>query len=131
MIGSSLNKIGRFIANPIIRHIISQPKSSFNLREIMDEGKILLVNLSKGDIGSDNAKFLGAIIVNQLLIAALSRREIPEGQRRPFHLYVDEYQNFATKSFPDLQSEARKYAIDTLVAHQYRDQLDEQIEDRA
>ena len=83
------------------------------------------MNLSKGDIGSDNAKFLGAILVNQLLIAALSRRDKPEQQRRPFHLYVDEYQNFATKSFPDLQSEARKYAIDTIVAHQYRDQLDD------
>lgn len=126
VIGSSLNKIGRFIANPIIRHIVGQPKSTFNLRQIMDEGKILLVNLSKGDIGGDNANFLGAILVNQLLIAALSRRDIPEGQRRPFHLYVDEYQNFATKTFPDLQSEARKYGIDTVVAHQYRDQLDEQ-----
>ena len=125
MIGSSLNKLGRFIANPIIRHIIGQPTSTFNLRRIMDDGKILLVNLSKGDVGSDNSKFLGAILVNQLLIAALSRRDKPERDRRPFHLYVDEYQNFATESFPDLQSEARKYAIDTVVAHQYREQLDE------
>lgn len=124
VVGSSLNKIGRFIANPIIRHIVGQPKSTVNLRQIMDEGKILLVNLSKGDLGADNSSLLGSVLVNQLLIAALSRRNIPEKQRRPFHLYVDEYQTFATKSFPELQSEARKYAIDTVVAHQYRDQLD-------
>ena len=126
LVGSSLNKIGRFVANPIIRHIVGQPYSSFSFREIMDEGKILIVNLSKGDIGADNSRFLGAVLVNQLLIAALSRRDIPEDQRRPFHLYVDEYQNFATATFPDLQSEARKYGIDTLVAHQYRDQLDDE-----
>lgn len=126
LVGSSLNKIGRFIVNPIIRHIVGQPHSSFDLREIMDDGKILLVNLSKGDLGADNARLLGAVIVNQILIAALSRRGIPLRQRRPFHLYVDEYQNFATKTFPDLQSEARKYAIDTVVAHQYRDQLDDE-----
>lgn len=126
LVSSSLNKIGRFIANPVIRHIVGQPKTSFNLREIMDEGKILIVNLSKGDLGQDNASLLGAVIVNQFLIAALSRREIPEGSRRPFHLYVDEFQNFATKAFPQLQSEARKYGIDTVVAHQFRDQLDEE-----
>lgn len=126
LVQSSLNKIGRFITNPIIRNIVGQPQSSVNLRQVMDEGKILLVNLSKGDIGQDNSSLLGAVLVNQLLIAALSRREIPEGQRRPFHLYVDEYQNFATKTFPQLQSEARKYAIDTVVAHQFRDQLDDE-----
>lgn len=124
LVGSSLNKIGRFIANPVIRHIVGQEHSSFNFREVMDEGKILLVNLSKGDLGPDNSALLGAVIVNQLLIAALSRREIPPEKRRPFHLYVDEFQTFATKTFPELQSEARKYAIDTLVAHQYRNQLD-------
>lgn len=124
LVGSSLNKIGRFIANPIIRHIVGQEVSSFNFRQIMDEGKILLVNLSKGDLGPDNASLLGAVLVNQLLIASLSRKRLPPEQRRPFHLYVDEYQTFATKTFPELQSEARKYAIDTVVAHQYRDQLD-------
>lgn len=121
-----LNKIGRFITNPIIRNIVGQPESTINLREIMDQGKVLLVNLSKGDLGSDNSALLGAVLVNQLLIAALSRRKIPEKQRRPFHLYVDEYQTFATKTFPQLQSEARKYAIDTVVAHQFRDQLDDE-----
>jgi hypothetical protein len=125
LVSSSLNKIGRFITNPVIRNIVGQPKSAFKLRDIMDEGKVLLVNLSKGDVGADNARLLGAVLVNQLLVAALSRRSIPQEKRKPFHLYVDEYQNFATKAFPDLQSEARKYGIDTLVAHQYRDQLDE------
>lgn len=124
LVSSSLNKIGRFITNPVVRNIVGQPESTVNLRQVMDEGKILLVNLSKGDLGSDNASLLGAVLVNQLLIAALSRRDTPEADRRPFHLYVDEYQNFATKSFPQLQSEARKYAIDTTVAHQFRSQLD-------
>lgn len=126
LISSSLNKIGRFITNPIIRHIVGQPQSTLNLRQIMDEGKILLVNLSKGKLGADNSSLLGAILVHQLLIAALSRNDVPVEQRRLFHLYVDEYQNFATPAFPELQSEARKYAIDTVVAHQYRDQLDEE-----
>lgn len=126
LVSSSLNKIGRFITNPVIRHIVGQPQSSVDIRQVMDEGKILLVNLSKGDIGQDNSALLGAVFVNQILIAALSRREIPETQRRPFHLYVDEYQNFATKTFPQLQSEARKYGIDTVVAHQFRDQLDDE-----
>lgn len=126
LITSSLNKIGRFLVNPIIRNIICQTKSAFNFREIMDEGKILLVNLSKGSTGADNSHFLGAVIINQIYIAALSRADKPERQRQAFHLYVDEYQNFATKTFPELQSEARKYGIDTTVAHQYRDQLDDQ-----
>lgn len=124
LVSSSLNKIGRFIANPVIRHIVGQERSSFNFREVMDKGKILLVNLSKGDLGPDNSALLGAVLVNQLLIAALSRRNIAQEKRRPFHLYVDEFQTFATKTFPELQSEARKYAIDTVVAHQYRNQLD-------
>src|SRR5690606_6993514 len=80
---------------------------------------------SKGDIGADNATLLGSVLVNQILLAALARRDTAEAKRRPFHLYVDEYQTFATQTFPELQSEARKYAIDTVVAHQYRDQLDE------
>lgn len=126
LVGSSLNKIGRFIANPIIRHIVGQEYTSFDFRQIMDAGKILLVNLSKGDLGPDNSALLGAVLVNQILIAALSRSDDPFEQRRPFHLYVDEYQTFATKTFPELQSEARKYAIDTVVAHQYRNQLDEE-----
>ncbi len=125
LISSSLNKIGRFLVNPVIRNIIAQPNSTLNLRQVMEEGKVLLVNLSKGDIGADNSSFLGSVLVNQLLLAALSRRSLPPSQRRPFYLYVDEYQNFATESFPQLQSEARKFAIVTTVAHQYRDQLDD------
>ena len=124
-VDSSLNKIGRFLVNPVIRNIVSQPRSSFDIRRIMDEGKVLLVNLSKGKIGEDNSTLLGSVLVNKILVAALERAEIPFEQRRRFHLIVDEYQSFATESFPTLQSEARKYNIDTIVAHQYRDQLDD------
>jgi len=125
VIGPVLNKIGRFLADPRMRRVVSQPKSAFNMRQIVDEGKILLVNLSKGDLGEDNSALLGSVLVNLILIAALERREIPPAARRRFHLIVDEYQSFATESFPTLQSEARKYAIDVIVAHQYRDQLDD------
>jgi hypothetical protein len=124
-VSSSLNKIGRFLTNPVIRNIVSQPKSSFDLRELMDNGKVLLINLSKGELGEDNSALLGSVIVGKILIAALSRAEMPAEQRRPFHLIVDEYHSFATESFPTLQSEGRKFGIDTLVAHQYRDQLDQ------
>jgi len=123
-LASSFNKIGRFLVNPLVRNIVGQPKSSFNLKDIMNQGKILLVNLAKGKIGEDNSSLLGSVLVGKILIAALSRAEIDQENRRPFHLIVDEYHSFATESFPTLQSEARKFAIDTLVAHQYRDQLD-------
>jgi len=123
-VSSTLNKIGRFLTNPVIRNIVSQPKSSFDFRQLMDEGKVLLVNLSKGKLGEDNSSLLGSVLVGKILIAALSRAEIEQTQRRQFHLIVDEYHSFATDSFPTLQSEARKFAIDTIVAHQYRDQLD-------
>lgn len=121
---STLNKLGRFITNPVIRNIVAQPKSTFDFRDIMDSGKILLVNLSKGKLGEDNSSLLGSVLVGKILIAALSRAEIEQAERRPFHLIVDEYHSFATESFPTLQSEARKFAIDTIVAHQFRDQLD-------
>ena len=124
-VDSSLNKIGRFLANPVMRNIISQPKSSFDMRRIMDEGKVLLVNLSKGRLGEDNSALLGAMVVNKILVAALERAELPPAQRRRFHLVVDEYQSFATETFPTLQSESRKYNVDTVVAHQYRNQLDD------
>jgi hypothetical protein len=91
----------------------------------MDSGKVLLINLSKGELGEDNSALLGSVIVGKILIAALSRAEIPTAERRPFHLIVDEYHSFATESFPTLQSEGRKFGIDTVVAHQYRDQLDQ------
>ena len=124
-VSSSLNKIGRFLTNPVIRNIVAQPHSAFDFRAIMDEGKVLLVNLSKGQLGEDNSALLGSVLVGKILIAALSRAEMPQDQRRPFHLIVDEYHSFATESFPTLQSEGRKFGIDTIVAHQYRDQLDE------
>lgn len=124
-IDSSLNKIGRFLVNPVIRNIVSQAKSSFDVRQIMDEGKVLLVNLSKGRLGEDNSALLGSVLVNKILVATLERAEMAREERRRFHLIVDEYQSFATESFPTLQSEARKFNIDTIVAHQYRNQLDE------
>lgn len=122
---STLNKLGRFLTNPVVRNIVAQPKSTFDFREVMDEGKILMVNLSKGRLGEDNAALLGSVLVGKILIAAMSRSEISSEERRQFHLIVDEYHSFATESFPTLQSEARKFAIDTIVAHQYRDQLDQ------
>ena len=121
---STLNKVRRFLLNKVIRNIVGQPQSSIDLRRIMDEGKVLLVNLSKGRLGEDNSALLGSVLVGKILVAALSRANIPEEERRAFHLIVDEYQSFATSSFPTLQSEARKFNIDTIVAHQYRDQLD-------
>jgi len=123
-LASSFNKIGRFLVNSLIRNIVGQAKSSFSIKDIMNEGKILLVNLAKGRIGEDNSSLLGSVLVGKILIAALSRAEIDQENRKQFHLIVDEYHSFATESFPTLQSEARKFAIDTLVAHQYRDQLD-------
>jgi hypothetical protein len=122
---STLNKLGRFLTNPVVRNIVAQPKSTFDFRDVMDSGKVLLVNLSKGKLGEDNASLIGSTLVGKILIAAMSRAELPQAERRPFHLIVDEYHSFATESFPTLQSEARKFSIDTIVAHQYRDQLDD------
>ncbi|MCL2451456.1 type IV secretion system DNA-binding domain-containing protein [Candidatus Saccharibacteria bacterium] len=123
-----LNKVGAFVANPIIRNIIGQPKSTFNIREIMDEGKILIVNLSKGLIGDDNAAILGALMVTKIQLAAMSRSDIPSlDDRRPFYLYVDEFQNFATDSFAVILSEARKYGLYLTVANQYVSQMSEGV----
>ena len=127
LISSTLNKISPFITDRAMRNIIGQTKNTFNLQKIMDEGKILFVNLSKGDLGEDNSSLLGSVLVNLVLMAALKRRSIPKDQRRPFHLIVDEFQNFANESFSVLQSEARKYAVDVVVAHQFRDQLPEEL----
>ena len=125
-----LNKVGAFTANPIIRNIIGQPKSSFDIRKIMDEGKILVVNLSKGLIGEDNAAILGAFIVTKVQLAAMSRSDIPNvADRRPFYLYVDEFQNFATDSFAVILSEARKYGLNLTVANQYVAQMTENVRD--
>lgn len=125
-----LNKVGAFTANPIIRNIIGQPKSSFDIRKIMDEGKILVVNLSKGLIGEDNAAILGAFLVTKVQLAAMSRSDIPDVKdRRPFYLYVDEFQNFATDSFAVILSEARKYGLNLTVANQYVAQMTESVRD--
>jgi len=125
LISSTLNKISPFITDQSMRNIVGQTKNTVDLGKVMDEGKILFVNLSKGDLGEENSSLLGSVLVNLILIAALQRRSIPVDERRPFHLVVDEFQNFATESFAILQSEARKYAVDVVVAHQYRDQLND------
>ena len=125
-----LNKVGAFTANPIIRNIIGQPKSSFDIRKIMDEGKILVVNLSKGLIGEDNAGILGAFLVTKVQLAAMSRSDIPNvADRRPFYLYVDEFQNFATDSFAVILSEARKYGLNLTIANQYVAQMADTVRD--
>ena len=125
-----LNKVGAFTANPIIRNIIGQPKSSFDIRKIMDEGKILVVNLSKGLIGEDNAGILGSFLVTKVQLAAMSRSDIPDVKdRRPFYLYVDEFQNFATDSFSVILSEARKYGLNLTVANQYVAQMTDSVRD--
>ena len=121
------NKIGQFLNNPILREIVSRPKSSFNLKEIMDSGKILLVNLSKGKIGEDSASLLGAMLIAKMGFTALSRQDTPEEQRKDFYLYVDEFQSFATSSFADILSEARKYHLNLILANQYLDQIDEKV----
>lgn len=123
------NKVGQFIAAPIIRNIIGQTKSSINMREVMDTGKILIINLSKGRIGEDSSKLLGGMLVTKLQLAAMSRVDIPEEKRRDFHLYVDEFQNFATDSFADILSEARKYHLSLVLAHQYIAQLPDTVRD--
>ena len=125
-----LNKVGAFTANPIIRNIVGQPKSSFDIRKIMDEGKILVVNLSKGLIGEDNAAILGSFLVTKVQLAAMSRSDIPDVMnRRPFYLYVDEFQNFATDSFAVILSEARKYGLNLTVANQYVAQMTDSVRD--
>lgn len=125
-----LNKVGAFTANPIIRNIIGQPKSTFNIRRIMDDGGILIVNLSKGLLGEDNSSILGAFLVTKIQLAAMSRSDIPDIEdRRPFYLYVDEFQNFATDSFATILSEARKYGLNLTVANQYTSQMSDTVRD--
>ncbi|MFA5107235.1 MAG: type IV secretion system DNA-binding domain-containing protein [Patescibacteria group bacterium] len=122
------NKVGQFLSSSIIRNIVGQTKSSIDMRDIMDSGKILLLNLSKGRIGEDNAALLGAMMITKLQLAAMSRVDMPELERRDFFLYVDEFQNFATESFANILSEARKYRLDLIIAHQYIEQLDETVQ---
>src|SRR3989338_2074946 len=122
------SKVDTFISNEYLRPIITQQKSSFNFREVMDSQKILIVNLSKGKIGDINANLLGMIIVGKLMMAALSRIDIlDEKARKDFYLYMDEFQNFTTDSIATILSEARKYRLDLIVAHQLIKQLKESI----
>ena len=123
MLGYLISKVGRFVENAMMRNIVGQSKSSFNFREIMDTKKILLVNLAKGKVGEINAKLLGLIIVSKIQMAALSRADIPEDERKDFYLYVDEFQNFITDAFSSILSEARKYKLNLIIAHQYLGQL--------
>jgi type IV secretory pathway TraG/TraD family ATPase VirD4 len=118
------SKFVSFNTNSLIRNIIGQTRSAFNFRQIMDEGKILLINLSKGKIGELNAQLLGMILVSNIYNAAMSRADIDEDKRRDFYLYVDEFQNFVTNTFADILSEARKYRLSLIMAHQYIAQLD-------
>ncbi len=117
------NKVGQFLSSAVIRNIVGQPKSTIDLREIMDNSKILLLDLSKGKVGEDNSALLGAMIITKLQLAALSRVDIPEEERKDFYLYVDEFQNFVTDSFATILSEARKYRLNLTMGHQYIGQL--------
>ncbi len=125
MLGYLISKVGRFIENAMIRNIIGQPKSGFNFREVMDQKKILLVNLSKGKVGEVNSNLLGLIIVAKLQMAALARTDLPESRRADFYLYIDEFQNFITDSISTILAEARKYKLNLILAHQYLGQLTE------
>ncbi len=117
------NKIGQLLSVPMIRNVVGQVTSKLSIREAMDTGKIVLVNLSKGNIGEDNSAFLGSMLVTKFQLDAMSRTDIPEKERKDFYLYVDEFQNFATESFATILSEARKYRLNLTLAHQYIGQL--------
>lgn len=119
------NKVGQFVTHPIISRIISQRQSSFNVRALMDEGKVLLVDLSKGKIGEDASNLLGAMILTQIEMAALGRADTEERKRRDFYVYIDEFYNFTSASFAGMLAEARKYRLNLVMAHQYIEQLDE------
>lgn len=121
------SKFGRFVTNKSIRNIIGQSKSAFDFRKVMDEGKILIINLSKGKLGEENSSFLGLVLIPKLLAAAMSRAEVPESERRDFFLYVDEFQNFATQDFSTILSEARKYKLNLVVANQFIGQMEEDV----
>ncbi len=123
----TVSKFGRFVTNRMMRNIIGQSKSSFDLKDIMDNGKILIVNLSKGSLGEENSNFLGLVLVPKILAAAMSRYNIPEAQRKDFYLYVDEFQNFATDTFATILSEARKYKLNLTVANQFIGQMQDDI----
>ncbi len=122
-----VSKFGRFVTNKTMRNIIGQSQSAFDFRKVMDEGKILLINLAKGRMGEENSSFLGLILVPRILIAAMSRQNVPEEQRRDFNLYVDEFQNFATPDFAQILSEARKFHLNLCVANQFIGQIEDEV----
>jgi hypothetical protein len=122
-----VSKFGKFVSVAMLRNIIGQSTPSYNIRQVMDQQKILIVNLSKGRLGEDNSNFLGLVLVPRILAAAMSRANIPEAERKDFYLYVDEFQNFATDSFASILSEARKYRLNLIVANQFIGQIDENI----
>lgn len=121
------NKVGQFLSASVIRNIVAQVRSTIDIHDIMDSGKIFIMNLSKGRIGEDNSRLLGGMLITRLQLAAMERVNIPEEDRRDFYLYVDEFQNFATESFANILSEARKYRLNLILAHQYIAQLDENV----
>jgi CxxC-x17-CxxC domain-containing protein len=121
------NKVGQFLSSSLIRNIVGQTQSSIDVRKAMDEGKILILNLSKGHIGEDNSALLGAMMITKIQLAAMSRVDIPEKERRDFYLYIDEFQNFSTESFATILSEARKYRLNLIIAHQYMEQLTDEV----
>ncbi len=123
------NKIGQFLSASIIRNMVSQVKSTINVRQIMDSQKIFIMNLSKGRIGEDNSRLLGGMLITEIQLAAMERVDTPEAERKDFFLYVDEFQNFATQSFANILSEARKYRLALIMAHQYIAQLEEEVAD--
>ncbi|MFA6426934.1 MAG: type IV secretion system DNA-binding domain-containing protein [Candidatus Magasanikbacteria bacterium] len=123
MLGYLISKVGRFVENDMMRNIMGQQHSGFDFRDVMDKQKILIVNLAKGKTGEVNAKLLGLIVVAKLQMAAMGRAELPEDQRKDFYLYIDEFQNFITDSIATILSEARKYRLDLIIAHQYLGQL--------
>jgi len=122
------NKVGQFLSTALIRNVVGQVKSTIDLREIMDKQKILIMNLSKGKIGEDSSALLGAMMITKIQLAAMSRIDTPEEKRKDFYLYVDEFQNFATESFANILSEARKYRLNLIIGHQYIEQLDELVQ---
>jgi Type IV secretion-system coupling protein DNA-binding domain len=123
------NKVGAFLADPVLNAILTQPKSAFDLRSIMDEGRILLVNLAKGKIGEDSAALLGALLVSRIGLTGLSRADVPEEKRKDFYVYLDEFQSFTTLSLANMLSELRKYRCSLALSHQYLSQLEPEVRD--
>src|SRR5208283_4075284 len=122
-----LNKMGQFLTALPLRNVVGQSKNTFDIRKVMDEGKILIVNLAKGKIGEDNSSLLGALLITKIQLAALSRADIPEHHRKAFYLYVDEFHSFLTLSFADILSESRKYGLNLTLSNQFTSQLNDKV----